>query len=638
MKTSTDPEAHPRTYTAPALAAMGLVMGIFASGCGTLATRPNAVEPAISIDSRRATEQGPVIGFDAAYSTHAWLGIPFAQPPLDELRWRAPRPPSRRDSQLEATRSGSPCVQPAGALSGIPDRGESIVGSEDCLYLNVWAPRLAPRDLPTKAERLPVMVWVHGGGNTIGTASTYDGARLASAHGLVVVAVNYRLGPFGWFRHPALRASAADALDASGNYGTLDLIAALRWVQANISEFGGDPDRVTVFGESAGGVDIYSLLASPLAQSLFARAIIQSGLPSAERVEVAENPVDAEQPGSRASSAEVTLELLIARGRATDRESAKRILASTPANEIENLLRGTPARELMQLYLTPPIGGPRRGGLIQMPLVFRDGHVLPSTDLARHLASAQGTPSIPVILGTNRDELRLFQLAGGDDVCWLLFVLPRPCDRESYVKTAGYGSRFWKIAGADQVATAWVENGWPDVWVYRFDWDEEPEGRLLDLRTLLGAAHGMEIPFVFGNFAGPGFGARVFTPENQPGRSALSEAMMAYWAAFAVRGDPGRGTAGALPRWERWSQADPPAPRYLILDTPGDGGLRMALEPATREAWLETLAGDPFFSDRRSARCEMLERVDGLAEWTEEEFDRVACSRTSPVAAAERER
>ena len=151
------------------------------------------------------------------------------------------------------------------------------VGSEDCLYLNIYAPRFTDTDVPKDAARLPVMLWIHGGGNTIGEAGFYNGGNLAAQQRVIVITTNYRLGPFGWFRHAATRNDGANELDRSGNFGTLDLVRALQWIRENAAAFGGDPNNVTIFGESAGGTNVFSLLLSPPARGLFHRAIVESG-------------------------------------------------------------------------------------------------------------------------------------------------------------------------------------------------------------------------------------------------------------------------------------------------------------------------------------------------------------------------
>ncbi|MCB1694514.1 MAG: carboxylesterase family protein, partial [Pseudomonadales bacterium] len=203
------------------------------------------------------TTTGDVVGFVDRFGARAWLGLPYAQPPVGDLRWRAPQPPRREAGLREALLAGNACPQKPSLLT--TDTEAAVTGSEDCLTLNIWS--------PPNAVNLPVMFWIHGGGNTIGHGAGYNGAYLATERKVVVVTINYRLGLFGWFRHPAL--ARGDALDDSGNYGTLDMIAALNWVRDNIGQFGGDAGNVTVFGESAGAKDTLSMMASPLAKGLF---------------------------------------------------------------------------------------------------------------------------------------------------------------------------------------------------------------------------------------------------------------------------------------------------------------------------------------------------------------------------------
>jgi predicted esterase len=214
-----------------------------------------------------STRFGAVQGFADADDTWVWKAIPYARPPVGELRWRAPQDPVPW-SGIRSERSFN-----AGCTQYSLLRKKAIRGSEDCLYLNVWR----PRDGETG---LPVYVFIHGGGNEMGYASqlpSYHGNRLASRSRLVFVSLNFRLGPFGWFTHPALRKGQSD-LDASGNYGLLDMIKALEWIRDNIEAFGGDPRRVTLTGQSSGGMDVLALLIAPGARGLFQRAMVQSGV------------------------------------------------------------------------------------------------------------------------------------------------------------------------------------------------------------------------------------------------------------------------------------------------------------------------------------------------------------------------
>ena len=603
----------------------GLVAGLIAGlACAAPATAPGVAPGEADPASLRETREGPVVGVRGPDATHVWLGIPYARPPVGELRWRAPLAPERRSGTLQAVRLGSPCPQRTSALGGVEGPAGTVVGSEDCLTLNVWAPRLAAPDVPTGEERLPVMVWIHGGGNVLGQGGAYVGSRLASEQGLVVVTLNYRLGPLGWFRHAALR--AADPLDDSGNYGTLDLIRALEWVRDNAAAFGGDPARVTIFGESAGGANVYTLLASPLARGLYQRAIVQSGSTHLLERGEAENRRDAQVAGNVHSSGEILLRLLVVRGRAADRAAAIAVADGMSAPDTAALLRSASPAELIGLYAE------ESSPALDVPALFRDGHVLPDQDLAEYLASPAGRPGVPIVLGTNRDETRLFLLFEPEEVRYLLGLLPRIRNPERYARRASYESALWKAAHADEVAVRMVRAGAPDVWVYRFDWDEEPSNLFADLGTLLGAAHFLEVPFVFGKFEFGSALSRIFTAQNEPGRVELSNAMMAYWARFARTGDPGRGSGG-LPRWERWRESSADAPRSLVLDTTAGGGIRMTNEVVTRASLAAQLAADPAFRavDERCAFVSGL--VSYGAEFGPTERTTLGCSNLPEVAA-----
>jgi para-nitrobenzyl esterase len=448
---------------------------------------------------------------------------------------------------------------------------------------------------------------------------------------VLVVTVNYRLGPLGWFRHPALRAASSDPRDASGNFATLDLIRALVWVRDNAAAFGGDPARVTIFGESAGGANVYSLLASPLADGLFQRAIVQSGSTRSLATLEAERRADAQPAGLANSSAEIVLRLVVARGRAADRTAAKVVVDAMSDSEVAALLRGATAEELIKLYDTRRGGG----GLIDVPQLFRDGHVLPEQPVAEYLASPGGLPNVPVILGTNRDESRLFQALDPASVRWLLGLFPRARDPRAYAAWSRYASGLWRAGGADEVAQAIVRAGARNVFVYRFDWDEEPSSWLADMSGLLGAAHGMEISFVFGVWDFGSVTNRIFTPANQAGRVELSDAMMAYWARFAATGDPGRGSGG-LPRWERWSESSAEAPRSIVFDTAAGGGIRMMSEVTTRATLAERLAGDAEFRDV-AERCSFASRLGGYGRgFDAEHMTTLGCSGTPEVASPPR--
>jgi para-nitrobenzyl esterase len=548
--------------------------------------------------SRRTTQQGELVGFSSQRGAHVWRGIPFAKPPVGDLRWRAPQAPDPWRGTLEALSFGPPCVQfagPGGGIDGTP-AGEPT-GSEDCLHLNIYAPRFEPGEVPEADKRLPVMFWIHGGGNTIGDAFVYDGSRLALSHDLILVTLHYRLGVFGWFAHRALRGEGTSPDDRSGNYGTLDLVQGLRWVQQNIAAFGGDPGRVTVFGESAGGSNTFSMLLSPRASGLFHRAIVESGGTRTVSMAQAENPVDAPEPGSEFSSEEVLLELLVRDGRAKDRDGAGAVLAGMSDTELSYTLRGRSAEEMLQLYR-----GDRLGGMYEIPRLLRDGAVLPAEEPLAALAQADGYNQVPVILGSNRDENKLFLLFTSPWVTRASVIPLWLNDERRYQLAAEYLSLMWKATGVDEPAMAMRAVQGASVYAYRFDWDEEPKFLWSDFSKLLGAAHAFEIPFVFGGFdLGPAT-RFLFDEDKRAGYEGLSESMMSYWAEFANTGDPGRGRSGREPQWSPWDDASEEAPKFIVLDTREGGGIRMASGAVTRAALIARVAGDSRFASWQE-RC-----------------------------------
>lgn len=554
-----------------------------------------------------------MVGFASEEGAHAWLGLPFAKPPVGDLRWRAPRPPDAWEGTREALAYGPPCVQFAGPFDD--GDGPRKPGSrEDCLYLNVFAPRFAPGDVPGPGGRLPVMVWIHGGGNTIGDATLYDGSRLAASRDVVVVTVHYRLGVFGWLSHPALRGPGESPADASGNYGTLDLIRALAWVRDNAAAFGGDPDRVTVFGESAGGRNVASLLIAPPARGLFHRAVVQSGATRTTPRHEAEAYADDPRPGHARSSRELLVSLLLAEGAAADRAAAKAELAGWSDARVAETLRSQDADTLLALF-----AGDRLGGMYDCPQLVRDGTVLPDAD-PLDVIRAGGHAGVPVVLGTNREENKLFMMFSSPHVTRWFGIPVRLDEPRLYDLEAEYAAKLWKVRGVDDPARALRAAGHGAVWAYRFDWDDEGRLLWLDFGRLLGAAHGMEIPFVFGrlSFFGLSF---VFDDDRRDLDRALSDAMTSYWTAFAAAGDPGRGRGGDLPRWQPF---DGSGATSLRLDGPDDGGIRMTDETVTRASVLASVATDERFRST-AERCDL---YASFVRWTDalsaEEYARVA--------------
>lgn len=525
--------------------------------------------PAPDASTLRQLASGAVVGFGNASGGHSWLGVPYAAAPVGELRWRAPRPPTEWRETRAALRAGNPCIQFGSPLGGVGEPG-SRQGSEDCLYLNIYAPRLEASDL--SRTRLPVMVWIHGGGNTVGHAAFYNGEVLAQREQVIVVMINYRLGPFGWFvppENPLLNEHNTDP-DLSGNYGNLDVIAALQWVQRNAAAFGGDPRNVTVFGESAGGTNALALLVSPSAEGLFQRLIVQSLGFGFARTPVSD---------SEASPQRILRRLLVASGRAADAASAQRLAAQMNTAEQASFLRSLDPWTVYSAY---------RGGANEferVPTVFQDGLVIRRGDIRELLADPGRHIDVPVILGTNRDEPKIFMAFDRRQVrtaAGLPFALRDP---ENYEREARLRALLWKADGVDSIADPLARHGAP-AWAYRWDWDEQGKAfGFVDLSRIVGAAHGLEIPFVLGHFEVGPQSSLLFHAENAANRLALSARMMSYWAAFARDGAPGRGSDGRGLEWQPWSTEATRA-RMIVFDTPTDGGIRMETSNMSREAVL----------------------------------------------------
>jgi para-nitrobenzyl esterase len=574
------------------------------TGPGEAPPEPPRVADAAS--ARTLPGGGEVVGMVGRYGSHVWLGLPYAQPPVGALRWRAPEPATPIAGRREALAFGAHCPQLASPFAGVDKPEGTLTGDEDCLFLNVYAPRM---EAAQAAQKRPVMVWIHGGGNVVGLADFYDGGRLAQEQDVIVVTLNYRLGPLGWFRHASLREGASPE-DQSGNYGTLDLVEALRWIQQNIAAFGGDPGNVTIFGESAGGRNVATLLMSPKASGLFHRAIVQSGGVDRGTVAGAENFHDDAEPGHERSSNEALAQLLIADGKAADVASARPVIAAMPLAELATYLRSKTPADLFAAYTKEEVEG-----LLNVPQVFGDGFVLPAGDAGDLFAQPETWNRMPVLLGTNADENKLFMFMQPTYTDRIFGVVPVLKDPALFDATADAMSAMWKATGADGPAAA-IASAQPNVFVYRFDWDEEPTILGLDLAGALGAAHGFEIPFVFGHYDLGQAGNVIFTEDNRAAREDLSAQMRSYWAAFARDGDPGRGAKGDLVAWTAWDPK-PDGHKSMLLDTPAGGGLRMGSEPVTIPGVLASVEADARLTTQK-ARCWVYRE---LAQWSRG-FDR----------------
>jgi len=580
-----------------------LSLVLLATGCSN-----NSLDRVIAPETERQLKQGAIVGFEGEYNNHAWLGIPFAKPPLGELRWKAPQSQARfQNGVLSALEHGPACTQLAGGLSGVPGEEGAVGGSEDCLYLSVYAPKLSKDEIINNNIKLPVMVWVHGGSNKTGAGSMYDGSRLAAEQNVIVVSINYRLGPFGWFKHPSLnQVSDLDAsgfdqntLHASGNYGTLDIIQSLKWVKDNISGFGGNANNVTLFGESAGGYDTYSLMLSPLAKGLFVKAISQSGGLNLSSPSMASNYI--EDGGHEYSSQQA--ELYAHKLLNGDKRLAEIKIAVTEQKpqEREAFLRGLSAQSIMNAYRYNS-----DVSWLQNPDLFSDGVVLPIGDPVELFSDPSSHNNITLIAGTNKEENKLYQFRHPElvDTYFGMYYVVK--DQQRYDAIAKYPSDMWKYNGVDKMAAVLSESMPNMVWAYRFDWDEQARPFGVKIDRLIGAGHGMEIPFVFGFTDKSEIWSQMHTDDNEHSREILSSRMRNYWAAFAHHGKPGKGLDGKGAQWSAWNNKS--EDKFLVFDSKTDGGIRMAGEIISLEGIEQDLMADERLPNTED-KCGVLARL-----------------------------
>jgi para-nitrobenzyl esterase len=585
-----------------------LVLVIVAGAAYAYLVPEDKPAPVASDNTLINLDTGDIIGYQNNLGVSIWRGVPFAQPPVGDLRWRAPRPPVSWQQPRQMLEAGPDCANQANNTSA----GKNLInGSEDCLYLNVFA--------PANAKDLPVMFWIHGGANNGGTSNhpMLDGSQLASQFDVVVVSINYRLSAFGWLSHPALRANAELPEDHSSNFGTLDQIAGLKWVQRNIAKFGGDANRVTIFGESAGGWNVMALMASPLAADLFHGAIVQSGGLDIEPIAKAENFI--EDGGHEHSSREFINQLLITENRAANREDAKKLQNSMTAKDLGNYLRSKTTAEIYKAFRSET-GGKVFGNLD----LIGDGIVLPQAVASKELfADPTNFNAVPVILGTNRDEMKLFLGFSPDQVDRFMGIPIAIKNSARYAAFSSYASDQWKIKAVDQLATVMRKGQGDSVFAYRFDADDLRDFGFLSLQELMGAAHAFEIPFVFGNFVT--LMSNIIHPESaRAARNALSQSMMSYWASFAHYGEPAKGYHGKQVEWATWSN-NVEQNRIMIFDTSLDRGIRMSPMKSKMQDLKQNFINETRFNDRKE-HCQLYKLLFTNADFVQSEYDNLGGS------------
>ena len=472
-----------------------------------------------------ATESGPISG-EANKNICMYKGVPFAAPPVGELRWALPQKHAAWSEPLQTVEYKGPCMQ-------FPMLGKSettIEGVEDCLYLNVWQPKEASE------KAMPVMVFLHGGGFMHGSGhmDPHDGLRLSAMGDVIVVTINYRLGPFGFMAHPALR----DDQGRTGNYGLYDQAAALQWVHDNIANFGGDPDNVTLFGESAGGMSVGMHLISPISKGLFHRAIIESG-----PILLLNRSVD---------SVAAAAENAAARAGCGDPATAAQCLRALPAEEVVKKLKGGIVfiTDLSDKIPLEPLYGTEF--VPDTPYkMFRDGKYA----------------DVPIIMGTNKDEASFFVQGRtiktmedyqrevdnnakklGDSLGldlfsndFLTFYDPANFDSPKQAFSELVGDSGFNCS-TRMLADLMAANG---TTLYLYHFTKVPTPAMADW----GAFHGAELPFVFGKFAF--LNMKFSTPSNK----RASQKIIGLWSSFARDGVP---SADDVPAWPKYNATTQP--------------------------------------------------------------------------------
>jgi para-nitrobenzyl esterase len=503
-------ERHPlRTLSAVALTLIASSFG----ACAGLIPLAASAAPAPQV----RVHQGRLQGKDLGGGISAFLGIPFAAAPTGALRWQLPQPPTSWNGERLAIRYSPACTQDRAGYGGLFAESQS----EDCLYLNLWSPDLKPK------KRMAVMVYLHGGGFTggAGTIPSFDGMALAK-QGVITVTVNYRLGVFGFFAHPAL--SAESPHKASGNYGLADQLAALHWVKDNIAAFGGDPARIIIFGQSAGAISVMDLMTSPLARGLISGAIAESGTPMLGAAGT--SLIDAEKQGNA--------------------------FADAQGQSIAQF-RAMSADELMQRWSKFAASNDAR----TWPIV--DGWVLPKAPA--DIFAAHGEMTIPLMTGSNAREAlhvptdlelpqRLRDVFGdGAQRAEALYPAAAPPDPILGSTANMFATDVSFRCPAEVIETWHAQRGSP-VYAYQFE-------QTLPGREAAGSQHSDEVAFVFGtlNMMKIMWGGA----EVPPPAAKLSDAIVAYWANFAKNGDPNG--PGVSP-WPRFTTKDG---AYLHLNGSG---------------------------------------------------------------------
>jgi para-nitrobenzyl esterase len=415
------------------------------------------------------------------------------------------------------------------------------------------------------------MFWIHGGGNTSGLKDLYDYSTMVDRHDVIVVTINYRLGAFGWFTHPSIQGNQ-EGLDKTSNFGTLDIIEALKWVNKNIELFGGDSNNVTIFGESAGGHNVLSLMVAPQAKGLFQKAISQSGYTTSTSTKKA-FIIEATHPTFNHTSNEVVKRLI----------DNHKELSSV---DLHNQLLELSAEEFFSEYSDK--------SNLEVPLLTNDGIVIPLEGLEKALGNTNHVSDIPFMAGSNRDEVKLWigtaEYFVKLDYSFLGSILGIPRvtlkDEDAFEAFNYYRSEAWKIRGVIEPISSLNRVGYEKTYAYRFDWDDHRRFIVADFKKLIGASHGTEISLVTGNNKlVEGYGFLIYP--NGPSKRFISKNMMKFWSNFAKNGKPGSSTNGI--EWNPYNNLKD-SKNFLVLDNKRN--MKMEYSGTTYKTLVEELNND----------------------------------------------